>query len=131
MSNPEASGVGEAPFVDSGPLAGPAEALVLDIGGTVGALILYADEACLGQEIDLTPAGAPRAHHLHTMIRRRRAIERDLVAGVYAQVAEGDYTIWGLDGHPLGEVTITGGEVAEFQGGSCGSVRREDAVSAG
>ena len=46
---------------------------MLDIGGDVGALILYAEESCLGMEIDLTPVGAPRSHHMHTMIRRRRA----------------------------------------------------------
>jgi hypothetical protein len=114
------SGVGEAPFVDSGPLSGPAEALVLDIGGEIGALIMYADEACLGREIDLTPAGAPRTHHLHTLIRRRRAFDRELIAGVYPEVSEGEYTVWGLDGEPLGVVTVVGGQVAEFQAGGCG-----------
>jgi hypothetical protein len=113
-------GVGEQPFVDCGPLDGPAEALVLDIGGDIGALILYAAEACLGQEIDLTPAGAPRTHHLHTMIRRRRAVNRDVIAGVYPEVLAGDYALWGLDGDSLGVVTITGGQVAEFDGGNCG-----------
>jgi hypothetical protein len=119
-SSPDTSGVGEAPFVDSGPSEGPAEALVLDIGGTVGALILYADVACLGQEIDLTPAGAPRTHHLHTLIRRRRAFDRELIAGVYPEVEAGDYTVWGLDGDPLGVVAVVGGQVTEFQGGRCG-----------
>jgi hypothetical protein len=118
--SPETSGVGEAPFVDSGPSGGPPEALVLDIGGSVGAVILYADEACLGQEIDLTPAGSPRTHHLHTLIRRRRALDRELIAGVYAEVEAGDYTVWGLDGEPLGVVVVAGGQVTEFQGGRCG-----------
>jgi hypothetical protein len=120
VTNHIAPGADEKPFVDSGPTTGPPDALVLDIGGDIGALILYADEACLGQEIDLTPAGAPRAHHLHTMIRRRRAVGREIIAGVYAQVHAGSYTVWGLDGHALGIVTITGGQVAEFHGGSCG-----------
>lgn len=111
-------GVGEAPFVDSGPLAGPVEALVLDIGGDVGALILYADESCLGQEIDLTPAGVPRSHHLHTMIRRRRAVSREFIAGVYAEVPAGEYTVWSLGGVALDTVTVVGGEVTEYQGGS-------------
>jgi hypothetical protein len=120
MSESIVPGAGEQPFVDSGPTDGPAEALVLDIGGDVGALILYADEACLGEEIDLTPVGVPRSHHLHTMIRRRRAIEREVIVGVYAEVRAGDYTVWGLDGEPLGEVSIAGGQVSEFQGGACG-----------
>jgi hypothetical protein len=114
-----APGAGEAPFVDSGPLSGPIDSLVLDIGGDTGALILYADESCLGQEIDLTPAGTPRTHHLHTMIRRRRASHREFIAGVFAEVQAGDYTLWGLDGTALGTITIVGGEVSEFHGGLC------------
>jgi hypothetical protein len=66
----------EAPYVDEGPTDGPPDALVLDIGDDIGALILYAEEECLGQEIDLTPVGAPRSHHMHTMIRRRRGVGR-------------------------------------------------------
>lgn len=115
-----AAGVDEQPFVDTGPTAGPAEALVLDIGGDIGALILYAQEGCLGREIDLTPAGQPRTHHLHTMIRRRRAFDRELIAGVFAEVVAGDYTVWGLNDVALGVVTIKGGEVSEFRGGACG-----------
>jgi hypothetical protein len=116
---PSESGVGEAPFVDSGPLDGPPEALVLDIGGDVGALILYADEACLGQEIDLSPVGMPRSHHTHTMIRRRRAVTQEFIAGVYPALQAGSYTVWGLDGEPLGETTINGGQVSEFRAGDC------------
>ena len=107
--------------MDDGPTVGPAEALVLDIGGDIGALILYADESCLGREIDLTPTGAPRSHHMHTMIRRRRAVDREFIAGVYPELVEGAYTVWGLDGHPLGEVTVHGGHVSEFRSGDCRS----------
>jgi hypothetical protein len=116
-------GTAEAPYVDDGPRAGPAEALVLDIGGEVGALVLYAEEACLGLEIDVTPAGAPRSHHMHTMIRRRRAADREFIAGVYPELVEGTYTVWGMDGLPLGEVDIAGGRVSEFHAEDCGSHR--------
>jgi hypothetical protein len=109
----------EAPYVDEGSVPGPAEALVLDIGGDIGALVLYADESCLGQEIDLTPVGAPRSHHVHTMIRRRRAVDREFIAGVYPDLVAGVYTVWGLDDRPLGEVTVLGGHVVEFQSGNC------------
>jgi hypothetical protein len=111
----------EAPYIDEGPSDGPADALVLDIGGSVGALVLYSDEACLGLEIDLTPAGAPRSHHMHTMIRRRRAVDREFIAGVYPELVEGVYTVWGIDDRPLGEVTIVGGQVSEFHSGNCRS----------
>jgi len=111
----------EAPYVDEGPTDGPPDALVLDIGDDIGALILYAEEECLGQEIDLTPVGAPRSHHMHTMIRRRRGVGREFIAGVYPELQEGEYTVWGLDGHPLGDVTIVGGRVGEFRAGDCRS----------
>ncbi len=109
----------ETPFVDTGPTEGPADALVLDIGGDVGALVIYTEESCLGWEIDLSAVDAPRSHHVHTMIRRRRAVDREFIAGVYPELPAGSYTVWSVDGGPLGEVTITGGEVAQFQAGSC------------
>lgn len=111
---------GEEPFEDSGPRSGPPDALVLDIGGDVGALIIYTEEACLGSEIDLTPVGAPQSHHVHTMIRRRRATNRDVIAGLFPELREGRYTLWGLAGAPIGEVTIVGGQISEFHGGDCG-----------
>jgi hypothetical protein len=111
----------EAPYVDEGPTDGPPDALVLDIGGDIGALILYSVETCLGQEIDLTPVGVPRSHHMHTMIRRRRGVGREFMAGVYPELTEGVYTVWGLDDLPLGEVSIRGGHVSEFQAGDCRS----------
>ena len=81
--------------------------------------IIYTDESCLGSEIDLTPVGA-RSHHLHTMVRRRRATGRDVIAGLYPEVLEGTYVVWGLeDSGPLGEVTVTGGQVSEFRAGNC------------
>jgi hypothetical protein len=109
----------EAPYVDDGPTSGPSEALVLDIGGDIGALILHASEACLGTEIDLAPVGMPQSHLMHTMVRRRRAVDREFIAGVYPELVAGDYVLWGTDGAPLGTVTITGGRVSEFHAGDC------------
>lgn len=103
----------EPPFDGSAPRDDEPEFLVLDIGGDVGALVLYADESYLGAEIDLTPAGSPRDHRVHTVIRRRRAPARDLVAGVYPELAAGVYTVWGLEGNALGDITIVGGRVTE------------------
>lgn len=110
---------GEAPFVDAGPGCGPADALVLDIGDDIGALVIYADEQCLGAEIDLSAEGRPRSHHVHTMIRRRRASGSDVVAGVFPQLLAGRYTLWGLDGVVMAPVVIEGGRVSEVQVGDC------------
>jgi hypothetical protein len=112
------SGREEAPYVDEG-AGGTPESLILDIGGDVGALILYADESCLGHEIDITRSGLPQSHHTHTMIRRRRAVDRECVAGVYPELESGTYTVWGLDGRPLADVIIDGGHVTEIDAGDC------------
>ena len=109
---------GEAPFRDDGPGGAP-ESLVLDIGDGIGALILYADEECLGREVDLTPLGLPRSHHMHTMIRRRCAVDREFVAGVYPELPAGTYAVWGSDGGVIAEVVIAGGRVTEFDAGDC------------
>jgi hypothetical protein len=108
----------EAPYVDEGPGGAP-ESLVLDIGGDVGALVLYADSSCLGEEIDLSPIGVPQSHHVHTMIRRRRSVDRDFVAGVYPELLAGTYTVWSLDKVAMGTVVIEGGRVTEFDAGDC------------
>ena len=92
----------------------PDETLILDIGDDIGALMLITDPAWIGQEIDVTPRGAPRSHHVHTVIRRRRAGTVDIAVGVYPELPAGDYTVWGLDGGPAGDVTITGGRVSEL-----------------
>jgi hypothetical protein len=109
----------EVPFDDSAPRDEHPESLVLDIGDDIGALVLYAATECLGLEIDVTPAGTPRSHHLHTMIRRRRAPNRELIAGVYPALQAGSYTVWGLDGEPIADITITGGEITEYHAGTC------------
>jgi len=92
----------------------PEETLVLDIGDDIGALLLITDAAWIGEEVDVTPAGAPRSHHVHTVIRRRRAGTTDIAVGVYPELPAGDYTVWGVDGRPAGGVTITGGRVSEL-----------------
>ena len=92
----------------------PDETLVLDIGEDIGALLLITDPEWIGEEVDVTPAGAPRSHHTHTVIRRRRAGTVDIAVGVYPELPAGDYTVWGLDGNPAGGVTITGGQVSEL-----------------
>lgn len=120
----------EAPVIDEGPRTGPADALVLDIGGDVGALILYTDDDLIGTEISLTPVGVDHddvGHHgvghrhngVHTAIRRRRATDRDIVCGVYPELHAGTYTVWGLGGDPIATVRIEGGRVSEISGGNC------------
>jgi len=105
----------EVPYVDPGPRSGPPDALVLDIGGDTGALLVHAPEGWIGIELDVTLAGEARSHHRHLMIRRLRAAGGDVIAGVLPQLTEGSYTVWGPDGAALAAVTIEGGRVTEVR----------------
>ena len=104
----------ERPYVDPGPDAGPPDALVLDIGDDTGALVVYAAEAWIGAELDVTRAGEPRSHHRHLMIRRLRVAGRDVFAGVLPSLDAGAYTVWDPDGGELAGVTVEGGRIREI-----------------
>jgi len=101
----------EAPYVDPGPRSGPAEALLLDIGGDTGALVVQAPEAWIGVELDVTREGEARSHHRHLLVRRLRAGTGEVVAGVLPTLREGRYTVWGPAGTAVASVGITGGSV--------------------
>lgn len=104
----------EEPYVDPGPRSGPPDSLVLDIGGEIGALILYVEESLLGVELDITQEGQSQDHGVHTAVRRLRVTDRDVICAVYPQLREGDYVVWGIDHQPLARVHIQGGRVSEL-----------------
>ena len=113
--------VAERPYVDTdGTGAGGDDTLVLDIGEDVGALILYTAESVLGAEIEVSP-DVDGAHRVHTLVRRRRIGGQQLFAGVYPELREGTWRIFGLDDRVIGTVAIHGGQVAEFHGDICRS----------
>jgi hypothetical protein len=91
----------------------PGVGSVLDIGGDIGALILYTDERFLDREIEVSPVGDD-SRRVHTAIHERRVGERVLFAGVYPELAAGTYRIWTDDASLPDRVTIVGGEVAEL-----------------
>ena len=100
-----------------------ADALVLDIGGDVGAVVVYADGGSTGRQLDLTPAGSARSHHLHNVVRRRTTPAGETVfAAVFPEVREGRYALWGADDEPVAELTVTGGEVSVVYAADCGRV---------
>jgi hypothetical protein len=96
-----------------------ADALLLDIGGCVGAVVVYTEAAYAGAELELAPAGSPRSHYLHNVVRRRTdATGKTHFAAVFPEVREGRYTLWcpGSTG-PLGEVAVAGGHVSKVHAG--------------
>jgi hypothetical protein len=88
---------------------GPA---VLDIGGDVGALVLYTPAELLGAEIHLAALDGP-THHTHSQVHRRSVNGRTVYAAVYPQLPRGRY---GFTTHEPGgptRITIVGGQVTE------------------
>ena len=88
------------------------ENVVLDIGGDIGALILYTTPEFAGKEIEVSRTGDD-AQRTHTDVHERVLGGRTLFTAVYPSLRAGDYTIWDLDSNPAGRVTIIGGEVTE------------------
>lgn len=111
---------------------------VLDIGGDIGALILYTDADYNGREIEVSPIDEPdpdRAaghdhahehghgpahehhhgpvHRTHTAIHERRSGGQVTYAGIYVELKAGTYRIWTDDPSLPDRVTIIGGRVAE------------------
>jgi hypothetical protein len=72
------------------------EHVLLDLGGDVGALVLYAGRDLHGREIEIARAGVdgPRSHK---QVHERPVGDRTLYAAVFDRLPAGEYTLW-LDG---------------------------------
>jgi hypothetical protein len=87
-------------------------AAVLDIGGDVGALVLYAPSALVGREVEVEPQDRPAAR-VHTVVRERRMDDRRLFPAVFPALPAGRYRICAHGVAAL--VTIVGGTVTEAE----------------
>jgi hypothetical protein len=87
------------------------EAIVLDIGQDVGALVIYTDATRRGREIEVSPHGCatPRTH---VEVLERRIGDRPVFAAVFPGLRAGDYDIWEDAENPSATVSIVGGKVA-------------------
>jgi hypothetical protein len=89
------------------------EAVVLDIGEDVGALVLYAPPELHGREIEVSPIGQD-GQRVHTAVLARRIASQTIFAAVYPELRAGSYRIWSDDPSRIAEVTIAAGRVAEI-----------------
>lgn len=95
------------------PLARPhPEPVVLDIGGTVGALIVHADAELIDTPVEVSPAGAD-AERFHQHILERPMPGGTSYAAVFDKITEGRYTLWLHDEPRERDFEIVGGRVAE------------------
>lgn len=82
---------------------------VLDIGGDIGALVVYLTRLTASGELDIQPHGDP-AGRFHTGVHRRDGVW----VAVFPEVVEGRYELLDDHGHTRAQVVVTGGEVREL-----------------
>ena len=74
------------------------EFVVLDIGEELGALIIYADPAMHGREIEISPAGQD-GNRSHKEVLERTEGDRAAFTAVFDALPTGTYTLW-VDDQP-------------------------------
>ncbi len=91
------------------------DSLLLDIGGTVGALVITTGPELAEEEIEISAGVDPAERRTHNVVHPRR--NRDVVmayAAVFPTVTAGEYTVWNHDGSPYAVVTVHGGQVTQL-----------------
>jgi len=86
---------------------------VLDIGGQVGALVVYLAAEPPTGELEACPVGDPAAR-FHTGVHHRAIGCGVAWTAVFPAVSEGAYHLLDDDGAPLVDVAVTGGTVREL-----------------
>jgi hypothetical protein len=100
--------------VESAQHHGPSHdgSVVLDIGGTIGAVVLHVPEELAGTEIDIVGVG-PGTTSTHSLVRPRVLPLGTRYAAVYPGLPEGAYRVPATAGFPAADLEVVGGRVAE------------------
>lgn len=88
-------------------------AAVLDIGENIGALIIHCRPELHGQKIEVSPRER-LWERVHTDVLERRINGEPVFAALFLALDAGAYVVWNYRNEQIGEVTITGGQVAEL-----------------
>jgi hypothetical protein len=87
--------------------------VVLEIGGELGALVVYTDAGLHGTEIEISPTGEDD-HRAHRDVLNRPVGGRPTYSAVFDRLRGGSYTLWASDVPVATNVTITGGCITEL-----------------
>lgn len=85
-------------------------AVVLDIGGDVGAVIVYLGAQSVGAELDIQPLGDP-ARRFHTGVHDRDVEGVVTRVAVFPEVSTGRYELLDEHARPFAVLHAAGGEV--------------------
>ena len=86
---------------------------VLDIGGQVGALVVYLAAEPPTGELEACPVDDPTAR-FHTGVHHRAIAHGFAWTAVFPEVHEGSYHLLDDDGAPLARVRVAGGTVHQL-----------------
>jgi len=87
-------------------------AVLLDIGGDIGALVVTMPVGSEGREVELRRDGAH--HHPHVAVVSRPVADGVQASLVFGEVPAGDYVLaWKEDPQPHLAVSVRGGEVTD------------------
>jgi len=89
------------------------EAVVLELGGELGALVVYTDASLLHTEIEISADGDDDERS-HKDVLERVVAGRSLFAAVFDKLQAGDYSLWHRNEAFSRGVRVTGGEIAEL-----------------
>jgi hypothetical protein len=90
--------------------ASASAAVVLDIGGEVGALVVHLATRPTSGELEACPAGEPDAR-FHTGVHLRPLGYGVAWTAVFPEVEAGTYYLLDPQGHPMAQVTVPGAQV--------------------
>jgi hypothetical protein len=93
------------------------DAVVVDIGGDTGALVVYAPEDLIGHEIEIArdDENVDSTHPVHNVVRRRQIGTRSVCAAVFPDLAAGTYVPYGDPQVRADPFVVRGGSVTEIE----------------
>lgn len=87
-------------------------AVLLDIGGPIGALVVTTPDSMAGTELEARPVPHHGGHLPHVEVLRRPATTGDICAAVFAELETGVYELYQRPAGPVRlRATIIAGEV--------------------
>jgi len=86
--------------------------IALDIGGGLGALIIYPSERYRGLEIEISVAGGD-GRRVHTGVHERSSDAGSTLTAIFGSIPAGEYVIWEDEATAGDSVTVPDGGVAE------------------
>ena len=89
------------------------EPVVLEIGGELGALVVYTDPDLHGSEIEIS-RGREDGHRSHKDVLNRPVNDRPVYAAVFDQLREGSYTLWAGGVPAARDVAVAGASITEL-----------------